>query len=334
MPAMHDHPRTVFSGIKPTGAMTLGAYLGALRRFVEMQRSARCVFAVVDLHALTVEHDPDRLRALTHHTAAVYLAAGLDPTASILIRQSDVPEHTELAYLMESAVYVGELTRMIQYKEKGRGRPKTRASLLTYPALMAADILLYRTTEVPVGDDQSQHLELTRDLAQRFNRTYGEVFVVPEMMRAQVAARVMDLQQPTAKMSKSTADDSLGVIRVLDPPDLVRRKVMRAVTDSMNAVRYDVTRQPGVSNLLDILAACRGESDPASLAEEFSSYGELKREVADAVVGVLEPIQKRYADLAKDPAAVEDILRRGADRARALAAPTIAAAKRAIGLSC
>jgi tryptophanyl-tRNA synthetase len=324
--------RTIFSGIKPTGRLTLGNYYGALRRFVDVQNEARCVFSVVDLHALTVEHDPGRLRRLTREAATLFLAAGLDPQACVIVRQSDVPAHTELAYLLESTAYVGELTRMIQYKEKGRGRPKTRASLLTYPALMAADILLYGSTEVPVGDDQAQHLELTRTLAVRFNRTYGEVFVVPELSQAVVAARVRDLATPTAKMSKDAPEDSMGAIRLLDPPDVVRRKVMRAVTDAGREVRYDVERQPGVANLLDILAACRGEADPAALGAGYSSYGALKRDVADAVVAVLEPLQERYAELAADPGQVEEALRHGAEQARAMAAPTLAAAKAAIGL--
>ncbi|MEQ7125496.1 tryptophan--tRNA ligase [Actinopolymorpha sp. B11F2] len=324
--------RTIFSGIKPTGRLTLGNYYGALRRFVDVQNQARCVFSIVNLHALTVEHDPERLRQLTREAATLFLAAGLDPQACVIVRQSDVPAHTELAYLLESTVYVGELTRMIQYREKGRGRPKTRASLLTYPALMAADILLYGSTEVPVGDDQTQHLELTRTLAVRFNRTYGEVFVVPELSRAVVAARVMDLAAPTTKMSKDAPEDSMGAIRLLDPPDVVRRKVMRAVTDAGREVRYDVERQPGVANLLDILAACRGGTDPAGLAGGYSSYGALKRDVADAVVAVVEPLRTRYAELAADPGYVEEALRLGAERARAMAAPTLAAAKAAIGL--
>jgi tryptophanyl-tRNA synthetase len=324
--------RTIFSGIKPTGRLTLGNYYGALRRFVDVQKDARCVFSVVDLHALTVEHDPGRLQRLTREVATLFLAAGLDPGACVIVRQSDVPAHTELAYLLESTVYVGELTRMIQYKEKGRGRPSTRASLLTYPALMAADILLYGATEVPVGDDQAQHLELTRDLAVRFNRTYGEVFVVPESSRTAVAARVKDLQDPTAKMSGGEGENSAGVIRLLDPPDVVRRKVMRAVTDAGREVTYDVERQPGVANLLDILAACRGEPDPAALAAGYASYGALKRDVADAVVAVLEPLQKRYAELAADPSHVDEVLRFGAEQARAMAAPTLGAAKAAIGL--
>lgn len=325
-------PRTIVSGVKPTGSLTLGNYLGALRRFVDVQHDARCVFPVADLHALTVAHDPDRLRRLTVETAMLYLAAGLDPASSVIFRQSDLSLHTELAYLLESTAHVGELSRMIQFKEKGRGRPMTRVSLYTYPVLMAADILAYRAAHVPVGDDQRQHLELTRDLALRFNRTYGEVFVVPRMIPAVVGARVKDLQNPTAKMSKEAPDDAAGCIRLLDSPDVVRRKVMRAVTDSAHEVRYDPEIQPGVANLLDILAACVDEPDPAALAARYGSYGALKKDVADAVVALLTPLRTRYADLAADPGYVDATLRKGAEQAHALAEPTVADAKRAIGL--
>ncbi|MGW0227806.1 tryptophan--tRNA ligase [Actinopolymorpha singaporensis] len=330
-----NHPatnRTIFSGIQPTGRLTLGNYLGALGRFVDLQHTARCVFCVVDLHALTVEHDPKRLRQLTRETATIYLAAGLDPAVCVLTRQSDLSAHTELMYLLESTAYVGELNRMIQFKEKGRGRPRTRVSLYTYPVLMAADILLYGSTEVPVGEDQRQHVELARDLAIRFNRVYGPTFVVPEMSPATVGARVMDLQNPTAKMSKDAPADSLGSIRLLDPPEVVVRKISRAVTDASPDVGYDPENRPGVSNLLEILAGCTGEADPAALAGKYDGYAALKRDTADAVVSILEPLQNSYAELAADPAHVDATLRLGAERARELAAPTLAAARTAIGL--
>jgi tryptophanyl-tRNA synthetase len=330
--ASESVPRTIFSGIKPTGQLTLGNYFAALLRFVEVQHHAHCVFSVVDLHALTVEHDPGRLRRRTIEVATLFLAAGLDPDACVVVRQSDVAEHAELAYLLESTAYVGELTRMIQYKEKGHGRPRTRVSLLTYPTLMAADILVYRTTEVPVGDDQRQHLELARTLATRFNRAYGEVFVVPELSEAGIAARIMDLQDPARKMSKDAPDDALGSVRLLDPPDVVRRKVMRAVTDTGREVRHDPGTKPGVANLLAILGACRGESDLDALAAGYPSYGDLKRDVADAVIALLEPLQRRYVGIAADPGEVANVLRLGAERAREMAAPTLAAAKQAIGL--
>lgn len=324
--------RTIFSGIKPTGRLTLGNYLGALARFVQQQTEARCVFCVVDLHALTVPHDPGRLRTLTTEAATLFLAAGLDPDACVLFRQSDVSAHAELAYLLESTAYMGELSRMIQYKEKGRGQPSTRVSLFTYPTLMAADILAYGTTEVPVGDDQRQHLELTRDLAVRFNSTYGPVFVVPEMAHADVAARVMDLQEPDRKMSKDAPDDAQGSIRILDPPDVVRRKVMRAVTDNDTEVRYDPDAKPGVSNLVDILGGCTGERDLKELASRYSSYGSLKADVVDAVNAVLDPVRERYVGLAADPEQVAATLRSGAERASELSAATLRSAKHAVGL--
>lgn len=316
------------SGITPSGRLTLGNHLGALRRFAAHGGPGDFYF-VADLHAMTTKHDPRRLRALTAETATLMLAAGL-PEATVFV-QSTVPAHLQLAYLLECTTYVGELTRMVQYKEKG-GRPMTRASLLTYPCLMAADILLYGAERVPVGGDQDQHVELTRDIAIRFNREYGDTFVVPQPQKAELAARVRDLQTPTAKMSKSDTDSATGVIRLLDPPDVVRRQVMRAVTDSGAEVRHDPEDKPGITNLLEILAAST-DADPVTLAASYSSYGELKRDVADAVLAVLEPLQKRFADLASDPAEVSRILAAGTERAAAAAAPVVAAANLAVGLS-
>jgi len=240
----------VLSGITPSGSLTLGNYLGALKRFVDGQRSQESFFFVADLHALTMAIDPAEARELTLQTAALFLASGLDPDLSTVFVQSHVRAHVELSYLLECTAYVGELGRMIQFKEKG-GRPKTRASLFTYPCLMAADILLYDARRVPVGGDQSQHVELVRDLAVRFNREYGETFVVPELAPAALAARVADLADPAAKMSKSAPAQAAGVIRMLDHPDVVRRKVARAVTDSGSEVGYHPAEKPGVSNLLD-----------------------------------------------------------------------------------
>jgi len=314
--------------ITPTGRLTLGNHLGALRRFVDAQDDgAPCFFGLSDLHALTTPQDPAVLRATITEMAALFLASGLDPTRVTLFRQSQVPAHRELAYLLECTAYTGELNRMIQYKEKGRGVPSTRASLYTYPVLMAADILLYRPSVVPVGDDQRQHVELTRDLAIRFNHTYGPVFVVPEVTVPKSGARVMDLQDPTAKMSKSAAADA-GVIRLLDPPDVVRRKVARAVTDSdtgPDAVRVSPDK-PGVTNLLDILAACSGS------AAGISTYGALKAAVTEAVVGVLGPLQKSYAELADDPSYVESVFADGSARCRDVTTPVLADATAAIGL--
>lgn len=310
--------------LKPTGHLTLGNLLGALRPMVAGQAEGRGFYGIADLHALTVPHDPARLRRLTAETARLLVAVGLD--RSTLFVQSRVPAHSEMSFLLESTVHTGELNRMIQFKEKGRDQPSTRASLYTYPALMAADILLYRPEQVPVGADQRQHVELTRDLALRFNRTYGEVFTVPEIVTPAAGARVMDLQDPTTKMGKSHAEGA-GIIYLLDPPDVVRRKVARAVTDSdsgPDAVRPDREAKPGVTNLLDILAACGGSADG------ITTYGALKAAVTDAVVAELEPVQKQYADL--DDAAVSSIFEDGAATCRQVTAPVLSAARAAMGL--
>ena len=310
--------------LKPTGHLTLGNLLGALRPMAAAQSRSDCFYGIADLHALTVTHSPARLRELSAEMARLMVAVGLDE--STLFVQSKVPSHTALAYLLESTAYTGELSRMIQYKEKGRGRPQTRVSLYTYPTLMAADILLYRPEQVPVGDDQRQHVELTRDLALRFNSTYGPVFTVPELVSPPVGARVMSLADPTTKMGKSH-DDTAGTVHLLDSPDVVRRKVLRAVTDSdvgASAVRRDRVAKPGVTNLIEILEACGGSADA------ITTYGVLKRSVADAVVATLETIQKAYADL--DPAAVSAVFDRGAERCREVTTPVLAAARSAMGL--
>ncbi|GAA0410112.1 tryptophan--tRNA ligase [Streptomyces luteireticuli] len=325
----------IFSGIKPTGHLTLGNYLGALRQWVESdQHRAEAIFCVVDLHALTVDHDPARVRRLSRQAATLMLAAGLDPALCTLFVQSHVDEHTRLSYLLECTASDGEMRRMIQYKEKSVRERETggsvRLSLLTYPVLMAADILAYGADEVPVGDDQAQHVELTRDLAVRFNQRYGQTFTVPRAVLPPVAARVMDLQDPTSKMGKSHAETS-GIVYLLDEPDVVRRKVMRAVTDSGAEVAYDRAAKPGVTNLLELLAACTGK-EPGELAAGYSSYGALKKDTADAVVELLRPVRERHAELCADPAYVDGVLRDGARRARELARPTVDAAYRAIGL--
>lgn len=317
---------TSLSGITPSGRLTLGNHLGALRRFTDVDG----FYFVANLHAMTTKHDPRRLGVLTREMATLMLAAGLPPGTVFI--QSDVPAHAQLAYLLECTSYVGELSRMIQYKEKGRGKPMTRASLFTYPCLMAADILLYGTDRVPVGGDQDQHVELARDIAIRFNREYGETFVVPQLQKAALAMRIKDLQTPTAKMSKSDLDDAVGTIRLLDPPDVIRRQVMRAVTDSDGEVRHDEEAKPGVTNLLEILAACT-DGDPVELASGYSTYGQLKADVADAVLGVIEPLQKEYARLASDPGTVDEMLARGRDRASEASRPRLQAAVRAMGLA-
>ncbi|MET9348113.1 tryptophan--tRNA ligase [Streptomyces termitum] len=325
----------IFSGVKPTGHLTLGNYLGAVRRWVEVdQHRGEALFSVVDLHALTVEHDPARVRRLSRQAATLLLAAGLDPALCTLFVQSHVDEHARLSYLLECTATDGELRRMIQYKEKSvraRGAGQSvRLSLLTYPVLMAADILAYGTDEVPVGEDQTQHVELTRDLAVRFNQRYGHTFTVPRATAPAVAARVMDLQDPTSKMGKSH-ENGAGIVYLLDDADTVRRKIMRAVTDSGREVVHDREGRPGLANLLDLLAAATG-GDPEELAGGFGSYGALKKETADAVVELLRPVRERHAALAADPGYVDGVLREGAGRARGMARPLVDRAYRAIGL--
>ncbi|MFI8944888.1 tryptophan--tRNA ligase [Streptomyces syringium] len=327
--------RRIFSGIKPTGHLTLGNYLGAVRQWVEVdQHQADALFSVVDLHALTVDHEPARVRRLSRQAATLLLAAGLEPARCTVFVQSHVDEHTRLSYLLECTATDGEMRRMIQYKEKSARERATggsvRLSLLTYPALMAADILAYGAHEVPVGDDQVQHVELTRDLAVRFNQRYGRTFTVPKAVRPAVAARVMDLQDPTSKMGKSHAETA-GIVYLLDEAEVVRKKVMRAVTDSGTDVTYNRETQPGVANLLEMLAACTG-GKPAELAEGYTAYGALKKDTADAVVELLRPVRRRHAELCADPGYVDGVLREGAERARGLARPTVDAAYAAVGL--
>lgn len=320
----------VFSGIKPTGPVQLGNLLGALRHWVDDQDEAETIFCVVDLHALTVPQDPTELRTRSLELAQLLLAIGIDPARSILFVQSHLSEHAELSWILECTASFGELRRMTQFKDKSEGAEFVSAGLFTYPALMAADILLYDTDRVPVGDDQRQHLELARDLAIRFNGRYGDTFVVPEATIAKIGARVMDLQHPTRKMSKSE-DSPQGTILVLEDLDQVAKKITRAVTDTATEVRFDPETKPGVSNLLSILAACTGE-DPAIAAERFSRYGDLKKACAEAVVETLRPIQQRYAELAADPAGTTAILADGADRARAVARPVLERARANLGL--
>ncbi|MFB7240729.1 tryptophan--tRNA ligase [Streptomyces sp. NPDC056269] len=325
----------IFSGVKPTGHLTLGNYLGAVRQWVEVdQYKAEALFSVVDLHALTVDHDPARVRRLSRQAATLLLAAGLDPERCTLFVQSHVDEHARLSYLLECTATDGELRRMIQYREKsvqaraaGEG---VRLSLLTYPVLMAADILAYGTDEVPVGEDQTQHVELTRDLAVRFNQRYGHTFTVPQATRPEVAARVMDLQDPASKMGKSHANGA-GIVYLLDDAETVRRKIMRAVTDSGRDVEYDREGRPGVANLLDLLAASTG-GNPEALAGVYETYGSLKKDTADAVVELLRPLRERHAELAADPGHVDQVLRDGAVRARETARPVVDRAYGAIGL--
>jgi tryptophanyl-tRNA synthetase len=320
----------IFSGVKPTGDPTLGNYVGAFRHHVAQQEGNEAVYCVVDLHALTVPHDPAELRRLSRQVAGVWLASGIDPQRSILFVQSHVPEHTELGWLMECTASVGELRRMTQFKDKSEGQDFVSGGLFTYPALMAADILLYDTDIVPVGDDQRQHVELTRDVAERFNARFGTTFVVPEARIPEIGARIMDLQHPTRKMSK-TDESPQGVILLLEDLKTVEKKIKRAVTDNDGEVRYDPATKPGVSNLLDLLSAATGE-EPKVLAERYTQYGPLKADTAAAVVELLRPIQARYAELAADPAGLDLLLAEGAGKAHAIAAATMTRAREAVGL--
>jgi tryptophanyl-tRNA synthetase len=320
----------VFSGIQPTGEVHLGNYLGAVRRWVRAQHEDDAIHCIVDLHALTIPQDPAVLRAKTVEVTQILVAAGLDPEVCTLFAQSQVPEHSELGWIMECTAGFGELRRMVQFKEKSAQAGFVSAGLFTYPALQAADILLYRTEKVPVGDDQRQHLELARDLAIRFNSRYGDTFVVPEHAIPPVAARVMDLQQPERKMSKSQ-ESPQGTVVVLDDPDTIARKFRRAVTDSEAEVRYDPDAKPGVSNLLSILAAAT-DGDPEALAEEYTQYGPLKDDAAAAVIKLLAPLQSRFAELVADPGETDRILATGAAKARAMAGPTMARVRGRLGL--
>ncbi len=322
----------VLSGIQPTGETHLGNYLGAIRSWVDDQHLHDSFHPIVDLHALTIRQDPALLREKTLTMATMLMACGLDPQVCTLFVQSHVPEHAQLCWLMECTVSIGELQRMVQFKDKSARQSGDfiSAGLLTYPALQAADILLYDANFVPVGDDQRQHIELTRDIAIRFNHRYGDTFVVPEASIPAAGARVMDLQDPTSKMSKS-AESPQGTVLVLDPPDVVMKKFKRAVTDSGSEVTFDVETKPGVSNLLSILAACTGAS-PQAAAAGFEQYGALKVATGEAVVETLRPIQARFAELLSDPGEVARLLAVGTGKARAVASVTLARAERNIGL--
>lgn len=324
--------KRVFSGIQPSGDLHLGNLLGALVNWSKMQDDHDAVYCVVDLHALTLPQDPGVLRANTLELAQLLIAVGIDPERSILFVQSHVPQHPQLAWLMECTVSYGELSRMTAFKDKSN-RDSTKfvsAGLFTYPALQAADILLYDTDFVPVGDDQRQHVEITRDIAERFNSRYGDTFVVPQHVIPQTGARVMDLQYPDRKMSKSEGE-SPGTVFVLEDPKKIEKKFKRAVTDSESEVRFDVVEKPGVSNLLSILSACTGEA-PEALAGKYEQYGPLKGDTAEAVIEVLRPIQERFSELQNDPAETERLLKIGADKAEAIASVVLSRAKENMGL--
>ena len=322
--------KRVLSGIAPSGDFTLGNYLGALRHWVTFQDDHDAFYCVVDLHALTVEIDPQVLRRNSLDAALNLLAIGLDPKRCTVFVQSHVPEHTQLTWLLECTATMGELRRMTQFKEKSDGKETVRAGLFTYPVLMAADILLYQAESVPVGDDQRQHLELARELAIRFNNRYGETFVVPEAAIPGAAARVMDLQHPERKMSKS-ADSPLGTIRLLDSAEEITRKVRKAVTDTDGEVRYDRAAKPGLANLLDLLAGATDRT-PQEVAHGYTRYGDLKKDVGEALSELLRPVRERRAALEGDPAYVASVLADGAAHARGVAGITYAKAANAMGL--
>lgn len=321
----------VFSGIQPSGDLHLGNLLGALVHWVNMQDEHDAIYCIVDLHALTLPQEPGVLRANTVELAQLLLAIGLDTEKSILFVQSHVAEHPQLAWLMECTVSYGELSRMVAFKDKSTrdGTKFVSAGLFTYPALQAADILLYDTNLVPVGDDQRQHVEITRDIAERFNSRYGDTFVVPDSVIAPAAARIMDLQHPDRKMSKS--EGGSGTVEVLEDLKTIEKKFKRAVTDSESEVRYDIAMKPGVSNLLSILSAATGVA-PQDVAEKYEQYGPLKTDTAEAVIELLKPIQSRYAELQADPAEIQRLLKNGADRATAIASEVLARAKQNVGL--
>ncbi|MGH9304404.1 MAG: tryptophan--tRNA ligase [Acidimicrobiales bacterium] len=320
----------VFSGIQPSGAVHVGNYLGAVRQWARDQYEADSYYCVVDLHGLTAAHDPAELRRRTLETAIGLVAAGLDPDACTLFVQSHVAEHAQLSWLLECTASFGELGRMTQFKEKASGQASVRAGLFTYPVLMAADILLYDTERVPVGDDQRQHLELTRDLATRFNGRYGDTFVIPEAAVPNIGARVMDLQHPSEKMSKSV-HSPLGTITVLDSDDDIRQKIRRAVTDTDGEMRHDPGTKPGLSNLIEMLAAAT-DAGIEEVTSSHSSYRELKEDLAEALVVLLAPLRERHSELASDPRAMSEVLEKGADKAAGVARVTLRRAEEAIGL--
>jgi tryptophanyl-tRNA synthetase len=323
----------VLSGIQPTSdSFHLGNYLGALRNWVTMQQTHDCFYCVVDLHAITAGHDPETLRRRTRVSAAQLLAVGIDPGESTLFVQSHVPEHSQLAWVFSCITGFGEASRMTQFKDKSAkgGVDRSSVGLFTYPILQAADILLYQADAVPVGEDQRQHVELSRDLAQRFNSTFGPVFTVPKPYIVRESAKIYDLQNPTAKMSKSVSSPQ-GTVLMLDSPKDIEKKFKRAVTDTETTVRYDPDAKPGVSNLLAILGAATGRS-PDEAAAGYTRYGDLKADVAEAVVALLRPIQERYRELEADAAGTAAILRKGAEKAQAVAVDTLARAHAAIGL--
>jgi tryptophanyl-tRNA synthetase len=313
----------VFSGIQPTGAKHLGNYIGGFRQYVATQEGNDAFFCIVDLHSITVDYDPKDLHDRTLDLAALLFAAGLDPDRSTIFCQSHVAAHAEAAWLLSAVTGFGQLGRMTQFKEKGEGKEFVSAGLFTYPVLMAGDILLYQTDIVPVGDDQRQHIELARDVAERFNTRYGETFKVPRGVFPEVGARIMDLQEPTKKMS-TTGGTAQGTVLLLDEPDTIRKKFKTAVTDSGREIVYAPDDKPGVSNLLEILAVASGRAIPDVQSEyDGKGYGDLKGDTAEAVIELVKPVQQRYAELRADEGELKRLLSIGADKAREVSAPTL-----------
>ncbi|MCR4726240.1 MAG: tryptophan--tRNA ligase [Clostridia bacterium] len=321
----------IYSGIQPTGCITIGNYIGAVKNWLELQKENECLFAVANQHAMTVKQIPQELRERTYSFFAQFLACGLDPEKSILYVQSNVPQHSELCWILSCLTYIGELERMTQFKDKSRkNEDNINAGLLTYPVLMAADILLFATDLVPVGKDQKQHLELARDLAIRFNNRYGETFVVPEPFIPKQGAKITSLQNPLEKMSKSDKDQN-ATVSIIDPPDLIMKKFKRAVTDSDNRIVFSEDK-PGISNLLSIYSAFSGESiESAENRFEGKGYGDFKIAVGEAVADALRPVQEKYATFMADKAELERIMKEGAEKASRIAFRTLRKVKKKIG---
>ena len=321
----------IFSGIQPTGNLTLGNYIGALRNFNLLQDQYDCLYSIVDMHAMTVRQNPAELRKACLRTMSIFLASGLDPKKNIIYFQSQVPQHAELSWVLNCFTYMGELQRMTQFKDKSaKHADNINAGLFTYPVLMAADILLYMSDLVPIGSDQKQHLELARDIAERFNAIYGDVFVVPDGYFPKVGARVMSLQEPSRKMSKSDPEETY--IAILDKPEIIRKKMRRAVTDCDNTVVYDPENKPGIANLMSIMSALTGKTMDEITAEyDGQGYGKFKDAVADCVIAALEPIQKRYDEISADKAYLQEVLTSGAERAEAIAYRTMLKIRKKIG---
>ena len=325
--------KRIFSGIQPTGNLTLGNYIGALRNFNILQDEYDCLYSIVDLHALTVRQNPAELRKACLRTMAIFLASGLDPEKNIIYFQSQVAAHAELAWVLNCFTYMGEMSRMTQFKDKSaKHADNINCGLFTYPVLMAADILLYQTDLVPIGADQKQHLEICRDIAERFNALYGDVFTIPEGYFPKVGARVMSLQEPTRKMSKSDPEDTY--IAILDTPEIIRKKIRRAVTDSENRVVFDPENKPGVANLMSIMSALDGKT-MEEISNEYSGqgYGKFKDAVADCVIAALEPIQREYDRISADKAYLQQVMDSGRERAAAISHRTMLKVRKKLGIA-